>query len=93
MPFLFGNSSAAQLGGGNIWGLISRLLCGVFLLDLRHSESYDYNRVPALIREKKVSASHDCAGGCIVVAVKEMHIRREREKRQAKRQNEAESVI
>lgn len=30
IPFLFSNSSAAQLGGGNTWGLISRLMEGCF---------------------------------------------------------------
>lgn len=69
-----------QLGVANIWGFISRLRYQAFFLDLWHSESYDYSRISALIKEKEnVSGSHDYAGRCIVVAIKETQLEREKE--------------
>lgn len=69
-----------QLGVANIWGFISRLRYRVFFLDLWQSESYDYNRIPALIKEREnVSGSHEYAGRCIVVAIKETQVGREKE--------------
>lgn len=69
-----------QLGDANIWGFISRLRYRVFFFYLWYSESCDYNRISALIKEKEnVSGSRDHAGRCIVVAIKETQAGRVKE--------------
>lgn len=72
-----------RLGVADIWGFISRLRHQVLFSDLWRSESYHCSRISALIKEKEnVSASRDCAGRCIVVAMKETRIGREKETKQ-----------
>lgn len=52
----------------------------VFFSDLWHSESYDYSKISALIKEKEnVSGSRDDAGRCVVVAMKETQVSIEKE--------------